>query len=277
MTYTKLTIQIQTKDKSPYFIGSMLRGALGYSLKKVTCINPSFKCEGCFAQHSCIYYSFYEKENVFHKYRFEIELGSGKFDFALYLFDDACDGLPYVLSALEMMLKKIGLGKDRKLYPNFALYINDDLANANNQITMPKKFIKSFQIDDFCPDVEIKFLTPLRMKKHKRFIRDEKIELKDIIHSIYQRALQVQNKNRQKLDFEIEGQIISKSIKYKELTRQSNRQKTKMNLGGIMGSMEIIGLNQKTYEILKLGELIAVGKSTVFGLGKIKVEELRCR
>ena len=47
-----------------------------------------------------------------------------------------------------------------------------------------------------------------------------------------------------------------------------------MRLGGMMGEIEIDNLSQECYNVLKLGELIGVGKQSVFGLGKIKVEEI---
>jgi len=47
-----------------------------------------------------------------------------------------------------------------------------------------------------------------------------------------------------------------------------------MNMGGLMGEIEIEGINDKVFHVLKLGELIGAGKQTVFGLGKIKVEAL---
>lgn len=47
-----------------------------------------------------------------------------------------------------------------------------------------------------------------------------------------------------------------------------------MNLGGIMGHIKIKNLNKESYEVLKLGELLGVGKQTVFGLGRIEVEEI---
>ncbi len=57
-------------------MGSTLRGAFGYALKRIICINPSFRCDSCFTKDECLYYDFYEQNNSFHKYRFEIELGS---------------------------------------------------------------------------------------------------------------------------------------------------------------------------------------------------------
>ena len=36
MKYTKISIIIKSEQKPPYFIGSQLRGALGYALKKVS-------------------------------------------------------------------------------------------------------------------------------------------------------------------------------------------------------------------------------------------------
>jgi CRISPR/Cas system endoribonuclease Cas6 (RAMP superfamily) len=45
-----------------------------------------------------------------------------------------------------------------------------------------------------------------------------------------------------------------------------------MNLGGLIGEIQIKGLNKESFEVLKVGELIGVGKQTVFGLGKIEVE-----
>ena len=55
-------------------MGSALRGAFGYALKKVVCMNPSFKCDGCFVRSDRLYYDFYEKKDAYHKYRFDISL-----------------------------------------------------------------------------------------------------------------------------------------------------------------------------------------------------------
>lgn len=41
-----------------------------------------------------------------------------------------------------------------------------------------------------------------------------------------------------------------------------------------MGKVTMSGLNKESYEVLKVGELLGVGKQTVFGLGKIKVEDI---
>jgi len=279
MKYTKVTIQIDTDKKIPNFIGSQLRGALGYALKKVVCINPSYRCDECFAQDNCLYYDFYEKKNVSHKYRFDFELGKESYYFNLYIFDTACEKLPYIVSSFHKMLTQIGLGRDNIIYENFRMFVNDKSIYENNKIELPKKYIEEFtysnlMLDDETVDINLSFITPLRMKKKGVLIKDDDFKIADIIKSIYQRNRQLIGLNPIKLDFEISGEIIDKDIKYLELTRKSNRQKTLMNFGGIVGSITIKNLNQKSYELLKLGELIGVGKQTVFGLGKIKIKKM---
>ena len=116
MNYTKLTIKINSSDKPPYFVGSQLRGAFGYALKRVVCINPKYDCIDCFAQNSCLFYNFYEEKNSFHKYRFDFTLAQSSYLFDYYLFDSATKELPYILSAFIKMLKDNGLGKDKKTY-----------------------------------------------------------------------------------------------------------------------------------------------------------------
>jgi len=270
MRYAKVSILIH--DKPPYFIGSQLRGALGYALKKVTCINPSYQCEGCFATANCLYYDFYEAKNAFHKFRFDYELGREYYDFSLYLYEEACEKLPYIISALYQMLTQNGLGRDKKTYQNFELYINDQSALKNAQLSIPKETTQTFAIDKTHSHITLRLATPLRIKRDNRFVRDANIELKDIINSIYQRQMQLLGREHKRFPYPIEGEIIAKDISYKELTRKSNRQKTTMNLGGIIGSLELKGLNEQSYNILKLGELISAGKSSVFGLGKIEIK-----
>ncbi|NOX15681.1 MAG: CRISPR system precrRNA processing endoribonuclease RAMP protein Cas6, partial [Epsilonproteobacteria bacterium] len=70
-------------------------------------------------------------------------------------------------------------------------------------------------------------------------------------------------------------EIVEFKVYFKELTRLSNRQKTKMQIGGIMGEIKYKNLDKKSYELLKLGEIIGIGKQCVFGLGKIKVEDMK--
>ncbi len=257
-------------------MGSQLRGAFGYALKKVTCLNPPFKKGVCFAGLDCLYCNFFEIANSFHQYRFDIALGSDTYEFSLYLFDIKSNQIPYILNALHVMLSENGLGKEKKVYKDFTMLIDGKNCIKNGQMKLPAKIYNVFIIDDFCENITLDFITPLRIKKNNMLLRNgNNLQLQDIINSIYKRQMGLLRRDFKKFPYKIEGKIINKQLRYKELTRLSNRQKTTMNLGGLIGSMEIQGLNKESYEVLKLGELLAVGKQTVFGLGKIKVQRSR--
>ncbi len=260
----------------PFFLGSQLRGAFGYAIKRVVCINPSFKCDECFAKDNCLYYQFYEEKNVYHKYRFDYELGKSYYDFSVYLFDDTVSKLPYVVSALYQMITKIGFGKDRKTYTKFDMFVNDSSIFKEDEIILPKDYEKEFNIDTFSPNILVRFVTPLRLKKNNRFIRPEELEIENLVNSIYKREQKLENlenKELKKLDFESKGDMVKKELKFLDLSRYSNRQKTKLKIGGLVGEIEIRDIDEKSYRLLKLGEIIGVGKQTVFGLGKIRVED----
>ncbi len=167
MTYTKLSVIIKTTEKPPYFIGSQIRGAFGYALKKVTCINPTYSCEGCFAISNCLFHQFYEEKNSYHKYRLDFELGKDYYDFSFYLFEEVCEKLPYVISAIYMMLTQNGLGKEKVKYEKFEIFVNDESCMQNGKIVIPKEFIKKFQITKRFENIKLKFLTPLRIKKRE--------------------------------------------------------------------------------------------------------------
>lgn len=175
----------------------MFRGALDYALKRVVCINPSYQCENCFAQSNCLYYEFYEEKNVTHRYRFAIELGHQDYSFGLYLFNEACDKLPYLLSAVHRMLTEQGLGREKIKITDFTIKVNGE------QVYDGKEFCrfdlieqKSIDFSNQASDqieptnVVLKLKTPLRIKKNNRFLRDT-VDLEDILRSIHQRYTQL--------------------------------------------------------------------------------------
>lgn len=68
MKYTKIDFKVNSEVKPPMFMGSQLRGAFGYALKKVVCVNPSYECENCFAKDTCLYHEFFVLQNNYHKH-----------------------------------------------------------------------------------------------------------------------------------------------------------------------------------------------------------------
>lgn len=256
MKYTKINVKIHTKDKPPYFMGSQLRGAFGYALKNVSL---------------SLYDRLIEEKNIIHPYRFDIRLGMMVQEFSLYLFADLCSEVHMVIVAIDEMIRKIGLGRDKKTYNNYTLMVNDVLVYANGEL-------HNFDDGaiDFIPpkpkkDIILRLDTPLRIKKDGLFVRNEQIEINDILNSIYQRSRAIKGKKHKALPFVPQYKCKSKNIYFKDLTRKSNAQNTKMQLGGIMGDMWLSDLDKKSYKLLKLGELIGVGKQCVFGLGNISI------
>lgn len=140
---------------------------------------------------------------------------------------------------------------------------------------MPKNYVKYIEIGPPCKNVILHCVTPLRIKQNNQFVRAENLELRTLINSIYQRQMRLLDKDYRKFPYAITGEITQRNLYFKDLTRLSNRQKTTMQIGGIMGDLTIKGLNKECYEVLKVGEILGVGKQCVFGLGKIKLEEMR--
>lgn len=83
----------------------------------------------------------------------------------------------------------------------------------------------------------------------------------------------LEDKEREKLPCTPQGKIVDRLTHFKDLTRYSGRQKGRLKIGGVLGEIGIEGIDAESYRLLKFGELIGVGKQTVFGLGKIRVAE----
>lgn len=273
MNFHKIFITIKENSyfQTPEFLGSTLRGALGISLKDVVCINPSKKCEGCFAVQNCLYFSFYETPNITHDFRLDFELGQKKPDFGIYLFNEAAKSAPYILSAAHKMLTQTGLGINRQVFEIERIEIDGEIAFAGGRFLKfspkPQMYAKS---DTFCQKVRVKFVTPLRIKKNNVYAREE-IGIEDLFLGIARRNKELGMGDGK---YRASGRKVCGGFIFKDFTRWSNRQKTKMLFGGLLGEMEIEELDKDGYNLLKMGEIVGVGKGGSFGMGKIKVEEI---
>lgn len=262
MRYSKLSIIIKSTQKPPYFIGSQIRGAFGYALKNIVREK---------ALNDDVYNIFFEQKDVTHKYRFDIRLGLQFYEFSFYLFEDACDEIYNCISAFHEMLTRVGFGKNNKTYKEFQIFVNKKRIYKNGNLEFFDDYIKKFKEPKYKKDFILRLETPLRIKKENKFIIDDSLELESILNSIYQRSLALQNKDFEKLPFKPKYKIKSKDIYFNDIKRFSNVQNTSMQLGGVMGEMWISNLDEQSFKLLKLGELIGVGKQTVFGLGKISI------
>jgi len=268
-------IDVLARGKKPQdFIGFMLRGALGYSLKKVTCINPSFVCDKCFAATNCLYYSFYEEKNVYHKFRFEFPPKSDLLEFSLYLYENELEKLPYLISAIYKMLHENGLGKERIKPKEFFFYVNDKMIYDGKNFQVPKNYVNRFNVEEYHKDMVLNLQSPLRLKKDNRLVGVKEFAIDSLLNSIYQRYLQLTGKQSSKLCFIPNYEIDNIDLRWKQLTRYSSRQKTLMKMDGLIGKIVLKNVDKESYKLLKLGEIIGAGKQTVMGLGKIEVKDL---
>ncbi len=274
ITYHKLDITLSPSPAKPHpFIGSTLRGAFGVSLKKVVCINPSYSCEGCFAKDNCLYYDFYEQKNKAHQYRFDFNLNPKNYNFSLYLFEQATQKLPYVVSAIHKMLTEQGLGVNREKFEIDKITCNNKTIYKEGKFDLSDVAAQTFTPTTLNTKAKITLTTPLRTKyKGKLLTTTPPLEI--LIHSIHNRLCELTNKPKTRLTFTPTYKEQNATIKFTDQTRRSNRQKTKLQIGGITGDIKYDDIDEKSLIYLNLGEIIGVGKQTVFGMGKIAVNSL---
>jgi len=275
LKWYKIDVKSTDDYTPPFFAGSMLRGSFGLALKRVVCINPTYKCNGCFSKDNCIYYDFYEVENSFKEYRITSQLGMKNLSFSIYLYEEKTKELPYVLSAVKKSLEEIGVGKQRQQIKVSNISIGSKIVYDGKDF-LPINDINPFEFEcnDYCKDVELNFSLPLSLKYKNQYVTKDNLTLYILITNLHKRFAELKGLPTKKIDFKIKGEIVQNSLNYLDLFRYSNRKKRHMKFTGLLGKIVIKGLDKRSYQYLKLGEIIGVGKQTVFGLGDYVVQPI---
>jgi CRISPR-associated endoribonuclease Cas6 len=290
----------------PPYKGSTLRGGFGSAFRRIVCIVKGQECAGCLLKGKCVYSYIFETPppadtKIMRKYEaaphpFIIEPPAetnrsykpgDTITFGLTLIGRAVDYLPYFIYTFEE-LGKTGLGRGRGgfelrtvLDHGHTIYSSETrLLNNFEKVMLPLGPV-SFDADMGAPSrLTLNFLTPTRITYNGRF--DEEIEFHVIIRNLLRRISNLyyfhgDNHQSPELDFKNvikkaqEVKTVKKQLRQYDWERYSGRQEQKINMSGFVGGITFEGEIAPYMPLLKAGEILHIGKGTVFGMGRYNI------
>jgi hypothetical protein len=129
--------------------------------------------------------------------------------------------------------------------------------------------------------VTLRFLTPVRMKRRGHFVGPREFVVGDLLDTLQARLSALttlysgaaadaawSSSTRAVADVRLGLSQLS----WTDWTRYSSRQRTTMQMGGLLGTVVLNGSGLAAWwPALWLGQWIHVGKATSFGLGKYRI------
>ena len=288
----------------PEFWGSILRGAFGRNLKRVSCLNKKERnCFECKFRNICVYFYTFESsfennkpdflknvEYIPHPFILEpsfnkknIYLKNEKFEFNLILIGLKTNYyLPFYISAIIKM-GQFGLFNNENSRFELEKIETIDLKNVysiNEGFKFDFKFENDIKIiNEEIPknsinEITINFLTPTRIVNNGKYISEPSFYI--YFKSILSRFISLSYIYNELIIEKPKDLIIhSKKIKIKKSKLYwydwetfSGRQKNIIKLGGIIGNIIYEGDIKPFLPFIIIGKYIHIGKNTSYGLGK---------
>ncbi|SFM73895.1 CRISPR system precrRNA processing endoribonuclease RAMP protein Cas6 [Thermodesulforhabdus norvegica] len=307
LPFTILEVKCLARDRIelPPFQGSTLRGALGVALKRVCCTLRRQSCETCPLQVSCVYVYFFETpllasgpdgaryRRAPHPFVFRVDVNreplviqpGETLTFGLTVMGRALNWLPYVAAAIEQM-RRIGIGRGRGTFELVRISSVDPAGSVleviyeDGSLRFPERplSLKSLKINDRSPSnrFSIHFVTPLRLRYRQKLV--DKPDFHIIIGNLLQRvhllcrihgdAPDAYPEVEEMLTMARDVTIVDMRARWYDWQRYSHRQRQKMRLGGIIGSVTYEGDPTPFEPYLTAGSVLHIGKNTGFGLGR---------
>ncbi|SHK23187.1 MULTISPECIES: CRISPR system precrRNA processing endoribonuclease RAMP protein Cas6 [Desulfatibacillum] len=294
----------------PAYKGSTFRGVFGHSLKRVVCTFKNKECHECLLNNRCLYAKIFIDESTFDPEQkgapsipkpYVIKppktinshmLEGDAFDFHLLLFGDVNKELPYFVYAFSE-IGNLGIGK-RIDGHRAGFVVNEILHNEEVIYTDEEKTLtggtygnsvglgKTPAPKDEPFVVQVFLETPLRLKFGNHLQADLPFHV--LIRAALRRISTLFNQygeGEPDLDYKglvkraQEVEAVDSNLHWYDWKRYSNRQDKSMLMGGISGSVDYFGKLEEFLPILRLAELLHVGKQTTFGLGEFRMEVMR--
>jgi hypothetical protein len=294
----------------PAYKGSTLRGAFGHSFKRVVCMNRAGICRECTFPETCPYAYIFETPppadaamlrkypHAPHPYVIEPSLDEQRIYrpgdvliFRLVLVGKAIDYLPYFIYTFDELAKD-GLGRQKGVC--VLEEVASPTANGEEVVIfsgaqrMFRNLYRVVQMADILEEanaytgretLRLVFHTPTRLKFAERLV--EQPEFHMLVRTLLRRISTLAYFHcGERLEVDFRGlieeatqiKIADSQLRWVELTRYSNRQRTEMLMGGFQGTVTYAGRFDPFLPFLLLGQHVHVGKGTVYGLGKYKLE-----
>lgn len=302
---SRLRVTFEAKDHVllPEYKGSALRGGFGRALRKIVCWSRSATCPQCLLKAKCVYAYVFETlphddspflrkmTNAPHPFvirppldqRRDYEPGE-KLSFDFITIGKAAEHLPYfAYTFVEMGAYGLGRGRGKLALERIEsvgfdgeltlVYHHADQIlrdNAENQT-----FVQLTDHKALIGPCTFKFLTPVRIQEKGSY--RESVNFGLLFRNLLRRVAVLGplhcGIDCSGIDFAGLSraadsiQTVCSDLRWHDWERYSNRQQTRMKLGGLLGEITFEGDFSMFWPFILLGEHVHVGKNTSFGLG----------
>ena len=293
----------QSAVRLPIFAGSAWRGALGHSLKKIVCVVRNMPCNLCLLKNACAYSIVFETPTpsnaekmrkytaaphpfVIH-FSFNDSLSFTDYQLDVILFGHGQRYLPYIIHALKIAGEQ-GIGGHRQI---FNLEKVDDINQYGEaevlyelETLKPQLPAQDIVIPPIPNKIKFCFHTPLRLSQDNKNISEAEFNFGVFFNTLLRRQSMISyfytdtplEINFAELTTKARSvQFSATQMEWFDWTRYSSRQETEINMGGLVGTVELSmeGLGD-FWSYLWLGQWTHVGKGTSMGMGAYTIENL---
>jgi len=247
----------------------VLRSMIGKLLHDSSCFAPERKCDSCSFSSNCFYSLLFEtprsciSEDLRIKgvHPFRVYINSGKIFLVTF---DGKDKTHEILSNIIEESGKTGL----ILNKNRVFFRLEDQKTENGQWAFGSS-------ETYNGRILVSFNTPVRFKVHNEFTSDFRTE--ELFNCFLRRAKEIEGRYGQPIletiffKVPLAFSILEKNLYWVDWSHYSSRQKSAMQLGGLVGSLLLEGeFIPEAMSLLEFNQLCGIGKNTIFGLGESK-------
>lgn len=280
--------------------------------KTVCIMPPKQLCEHCMVRTQCAYPKLFEtfvehdpppfmrglntapRPYVFEPLTTDKNFNKGDaLEFDLLVFGDAIDFYPYLIYAVSQMAGN-GLGRNRYPFRLQAAWwqqtradeiawpmLYDGPGEKLMATPTPTRLLDTASPNDaLAQTVRLSFLTPTRLKFRNELTIDFTFRM--LLFKMIRRVLELAHFHvpGADIDWEFNSLLVAadniaiaeNTLKWLDWQRHSNRQNTKMMMGGFTGDLVLHGDLAPFSQLLRACEILHIGKGTVFGNGKFIVK-----
>ncbi|WP_022853899.1 CRISPR system precrRNA processing endoribonuclease RAMP protein Cas6 [Thermodesulfatator atlanticus] len=276
---------------------SPLRGVLGAQLKRISCVARQFEtCAPCPLNQHCAYGYIFETPRpedaerlrlypyVPHPFALTpvLPLKGNTFELGLTLVGRGIQYFPHFVLALSAAGDK-GLGRRRARFQiaDIKDHFGHESLYQKGQLKPPT--MKEEIHEEGASQIKIRFLTPTSLRFEGHLVPPKNFAFHILVRNLLRRVSALSYFHAEKelnLPFKelierAQGvKTVAKRLFPQEIIRYSARKETTMPLRGFVGEALFEGELSPFMPLLRLGELVHVGKNTSFGFGAYRLEEM---